>query len=68
MLALILSGCAPTIYDKPSGSQAQFNADKYLCEKDMRQSGPFGPGLIGIYNSNKFFDRCMIARGYTIRE
>ncbi len=67
LLLLGLSGCAPTIWDKPGVTQAEFNTDTYECEKDARQSGYFGGGLAGALRMKKFYGKCMVARGYTAR-
>ena len=67
VVSVILSGCAPTIWDKPGATQADFARDSYDCEKDMRQSGYYGGGLVGALNAEEFSDRCMVAHGYTAR-
>lgn len=64
---LCLSGCGPTIWDKPGATQADFNKDSYECERDMRQSGYYGGGLVGAANAQNFYNRCMVAHGYTAR-
>ncbi len=67
VLAVILSGCSPPIWDNPNATQADYNRDSYECERDARQSGYFGTGLAGGLNMRRFIQECMIARGYTIR-
>ena len=68
LTAILLSGCAqPMIWDKPGGTQAEFNQDNYSCERDTRQSGYYGSGLVGALNMREFFKHCMIAHGYTLR-
>jgi hypothetical protein len=61
---LALTSCAST-WSKPGGTQAEFNKDSYECERDMRQSGGYGTGLVGALNAQGFAGRCMIAHGYT---
>lgn len=65
--AVLLAGCQ-TVWDKPGGTQQTFAADSYECERDARQSGYYGGGLIGALNFRSFADRCMAARGWTKRE
>ena len=66
--ALLLAGCAPTVWDKPGATQSDFNMDSYQCEKDARQSGYYGNGLAGALEMKGFYDRCMVAHGYTARQ
>ena len=69
VFVISLVGCAkPMIWDKEGGTQREFNADNYDCQKDVRQSGYYGNGLIGTLNMKAFFQQCMVARGYTLRE
>jgi hypothetical protein len=63
--ALGLGGCAEYAWTKPGLTQADFNRDSYNCEKDMRQSGYFGGGLVGALNAQAFEERCMTAQGYS---
>lgn len=58
----------PMIWDKYGVSQEQFNKDSYECERDARQSGYFGGGYIGAMNLREFYKKCMISKGYTLRE
>ena len=68
ILVFVLSGCAETIWDKQGATQADFNKDSYECERDARQSGYFGSGLAGSLAMKEFYERCMVARGWTARE
>jgi hypothetical protein len=63
----ILSGCAQTIWDKAGATQQDFARDSYECERDMRQGGHYGGGLLGAMNAQDFQGRCMVARGWTAR-
>lgn len=36
-----------------------------MCERDARQSGGFGTGIVGAIEMQSFFNRCMVARGWT---
>lgn len=61
-----LYGCAgPTIWRKAGATQQDYNVDSYGCERDARQSGYFGGGLAGALNMRDFFNRCMVAHGWT---
>lgn len=66
-LGLAAAGCAPMVWDRPGSTQADFNRDSYTCERDARQSGYYGGGLTGAVNMQGFFQRCMVAQGYTLR-
>ena len=67
-LTALLIGCAtPMIWDKSSGTQAEYNKDSYECEKDARQSGYFGGGIAGALNMREFFKTCMVSKGYILR-
>ena len=68
LIMTALTACSRTVWDKPGASQADFSADSYSCEKDTRQSGYFGGGIVGALNMQDFFDRCMYAHGYTKQE
>lgn len=37
-MALLLGGCAPTMYTHPTKNAQDFNRDKYDCEKIAEQS------------------------------
>jgi hypothetical protein len=69
LLCVLLASCANRniTWDKPGGSQQEFDKDKYECERDMRQSGHFGGGLIGQKNADEFMKSCMRAHGYSER-
>jgi hypothetical protein len=56
------------IWDKPGATRAEYDRDSYECEKDARQSGYFGTGLIGALNMREFFKKCMNAHGYELRQ
>jgi len=56
------------IWDKSGATQDDYNRDSYECEKDARQSGYYGGELVGKMNMRDFFKRCMVSRGYTLRE
>ena len=66
-LVFALAGCARTMWAKDGATQADFSRDAYECERDMRQSGYFGGGLMGLANRQDFFERCMVAHGYEKR-
>ena len=68
VLALGVAGCAPMIWDKQDATQDQYNQDAYACERDARQSGYFGGGIIGGLNMREFFQKCMRSKGYTLRQ
>jgi hypothetical protein len=61
---LVLSSCATT-WTRPETTQDQYQKDNYACERDMRQSGYFGTGLVGVVNMQDFNDKCMASKGYT---
>ena len=65
LFVLLLTGCTTTCWTRPDATQQDFLRDRYSCERDMRQSGGYGDGLIGAINASAFFDRCMNAQGYT---
>jgi hypothetical protein len=53
-----IAGCAaPMIWDKPGATRAEYDRDSYEYEKDARQSGYFGTGLIGALNMREFFKK-----------
>lgn len=65
LVALALAGCANNvIWRKQGATQADWMKDSYECEKDMRQSGYFGTGLIGALNAQDFQSRCLRAHGW----
>src|SRR5262249_10101529 len=59
-----LAGCAQVYWTKAGFSEAEWNRDRYECERDMRQSGYYGTGLVGALNAENFFEGCLVARGY----
>ena len=65
VIAVGLSSCARIVWDKPGASQQDYAVDSYNCEKDMRQSGYYGGGLVGAINASDFESRCMVAHGWT---
>ena len=64
VIALLSVGCAQVYWTKAGFSNQEFLSDRYACERDMRQSGYFGGGLVGMLNAQDFFDRCMASKGY----
>ena len=65
LIAPGLSNCAAQrTWQKPGATAQDFQTDSYECERDVRQSGYYGTGLVGTINVNGFFNRCMEARGY----
>jgi clan AA aspartic protease (TIGR02281 family) len=65
-IALCVAGCARNVWVKPGATQADFNVDRYDCERDARQSGYFGTGLVGALNMQGFYNRCMVAHGWRL--
>lgn len=64
-LAVALSGCADSVWNKPGATQQDFAADSYSCEKDMRQSHFLDQGLVGtLVAAPEFEKRCMAAHGW----
>jgi hypothetical protein len=45
-LCLGVSACAQRVWNKPGATQQDFATDSYACERDARQSGYFGGGLV----------------------
>lgn len=68
LILIILGGCAQNVWVKPGANQESFRADNYGCERDSRQSGGFGTGLVGAIEAQAFFNRCMTARGWSLQE
>lgn len=64
VLAVLLAGCASPVWVKEGSTQQEFQTAQYECERDQRQSGYYGPGLIGAYTAREFFRRCMMAKGF----
>jgi hypothetical protein len=65
LVALCLAGCAPTVWRKDGATAQDFNVDSYACEKDVRQSGYFGSGLSASLDMEAFYNKCMVAHGWT---
>ena len=66
VVLLGLSGCSTQHkWTHPNFTQANWSRDTYECEKDMRQSGYFGRGIMAQVRANEFQERCLQARGYT---
>jgi hypothetical protein len=63
VLFTVVAGCQ-TYWTKPGFNQADWNRESYECERDMRQSGYYGTGFIGLLNSQGFFERCLVGKGY----
>lgn len=66
-LTLPLVGCGPTIWTKPGAGTQEFAADRYSCERDSRQSGGFGTGLVGALQVQEYFNRCLVAHGWEVQ-
>jgi hypothetical protein len=64
LFGIAAAGCARTYWTKPGFNQADWNRDSYECERDMRQSGYYGSGLIGALNAQDFQEPCLVAKGY----
>lgn len=64
LYALSLLGCAPTLWSKPGATQQDWATDSYVCERDARQSGHFGGGIVGAVNLKSFYERCLVSKGY----
>ena len=65
LTVLTLTACARTVWTRNSFTQQEFDRESYECERDARQSGYFGDGLIGALNMQNFFDRCMVSMGWS---
>lgn len=77
---LLLSACAPTVFDPPpGGNEAQFHRDNLECAAMARgivgDSFAFGPPLFvaaaaaGHNNAmRKAHDECMLGKSYTIHQ
>jgi hypothetical protein len=67
---MMLFGCVPsapqTIWKKDGATDGTYQADSYACEKDARQSGYFGTGMIGAVSMKNFYERCMFAQGWRL--
>ena len=49
---------------KDGATEQDVSRDTYACERDMRQSGYYGGGIVGAVNAQGFYNRCMDASGY----
>ena len=63
---LLLCECANPVWVRDGATAQDYNADHYSCERDVRQSGYYGEGLVGTLNMQQFFSSCMVAHGYTL--
>ena len=61
--ASVFTGCM-TYWTKPGITEAEWNRDRYECERDMRQAGYFGSGIAGQINAQSFLKNALSARGY----
>lgn len=66
--AALLTACAQQVWVRPGAGPQQFEADRYACERDSRQSGGFGGGLIGAIEVQNFYNRCMVSKGWQLRD
>lgn len=57
-------GCANVVYRHPNYTPELWAKDSYECERDARQSGYYGTGIVGASNFRQFYDRCLYARGW----
>jgi hypothetical protein len=48
----------------PDSTRPTRNRDTYECERDMRQGGYYGTGIVGSLNAQAFQERCLVAKGY----
>ena len=63
-LGILATGCTQTVWTKNNLTEAEYRADAYACERDMRQGGYYGTGLAGALNAQAFQERCMVSKGY----
>lgn len=64
IMVLLLTGCASIVYRHPNYTPQLWARDSYECERDARQSGYFGTGIMAQINFQNFYDRCLAARGW----
>jgi len=64
-VAVVQAGCSRVVYRNPDYTPQLWARDSYECERDSRQSGYFGTGILGQLNMLEFYDRCLAARGWT---
>jgi hypothetical protein len=62
LAVMCLTGCGPTIYEKPGASTQEFKAASYACERDLRQS------YVGPFEQAGFVERCMNAKGWVAQK
>ncbi len=55
----MMAACAPVVYTKPGGTEANYYLDSYQCKNEAGQYGAGNPFLIG----EQFHD-CMRLRGW----
>ncbi len=65
LLSALQVGCARAVYRNPNYTPQLWARDSYECERDARQSGYYGGGILGAMNMRDFYDRCLAARGWT---
>lgn len=63
-IILSLLGCARVVYRHCNYTPALWAKDSYECERDARQSGYFGTGIIGAIDFQQFYDRCLYSKGW----
>jgi hypothetical protein len=63
VLALPLTGCMKLVWAKRGATVAEFKTDSYECERDSRQV-TYRRGE----SRTAFFNRCMDARGWYMKE
>jgi hypothetical protein len=65
LLALLLTGCAATVWGHPTKSQQEYHAAFGTCQAQAGQAsmGKGGWERVGVYNSA--FDHCMLGKGWT---
>jgi hypothetical protein len=59
------AGCAGVVYRHPAYTPQLWARDSYECERDARQSGSFGTGILGGMAIRDSYDRRLAARGWT---
>ena len=64
ILLVALSGCSTTVWFKEGATRQDLITATYECERDVRQSGYFGGGIVRAFNMRDFQKRCMNARGW----
>jgi hypothetical protein len=67
VLLLFVSGCSePYAWIKAGASNDDFRRDAYECERDTRMAATsFGAGLAGQVDARNFYEKCLLARGYS---